>query len=96
MKIEIIRNGVFTGPDASHQPIGTVIEVPDGFTGWPGKWRPVEDAAPAPAAEPDAWDDGDDDEEAVRARYEVVFGKKPHGNATVKSMLAAIAKELGE
>ena len=41
MKILITKPGIFRG-FGEPLPVGSTVEVPDGFTGWAGKWRKVE------------------------------------------------------
>lgn len=103
MFIEIIRPGVFTGRKAEMLPVGTVLEKPDGFTGWHGKWREVEAPADVETVDVDETeteqvttpvDDGSSLDE-LRERYELVTGKKPRKNATAETMQAAIDNAMG-
>ena len=105
MLIQITRPGVFRN---GHQmvPVGEQVEVPDDFTGWPGKWVKVSDtkgktlevATPdhTPGNVPlDEVDTVDDDREQAVAAYRDAFGEEPHGRMKTETIWRKIEERQG-
>jgi len=102
--IRITRHGVFrSGTDMV--PIGTLIDVPDDFDGWPGKWvlvseskgKTLQPATPdhtpgnVPLDEVDEHAESDDLHD-LRAEFERIFGEKPHGRMKADTIRARISE----
>lgn len=105
MLIEITRRGVYRGT-GEMVPVGTQVEVPDGFTGWANKYRVVSSGAgkTLEVATPDhMFEEVDemlaqDKLDALRAEYERVTGEKPHGRKKADTLREEIeeARQAGD
>ena len=96
-RIRITRRGVFrSGTDMV--PVGTELDVPSDFKGWPGKWvevssdqgKTLEVATPEPQPEPEP----DDATTELRDQYEQIIGKRPGPRMKAETMQRHIDEAL--
>ena len=102
MRIRITKPGIYrNGTDMI--PVGTELDVPDGFQGWANKYEVVssadklEVATPTIESRPDDSDPGEqvggfesDDLNDLREQYERITGERPHGRMKADTLRARI------